>query len=502
MFENVRAGDVTLAPPSLKPTGPGAGAFTAGVVLAIALLFSILGSVITYREVDSAFARHSALDHANEQLRSVYGYQLDEETGLRGFLASGQRVFLQPYEDARPKIELALEALEKQLHDAGLTDAEPTLLDLRRAHALWEQQVAQPLLARPGSPDALAQLQRGKLLMDRMRFDFEGLLNIVQRHADSATVEGEALLQRASLLVAGLILLFGVAAIVADVVRTHTQAALERERTVADTLQRAFLSGWDILPYLRVGTAYVSSTRGAAVGGDLFDVHRIDEHRSALLVADVSGKGLQAAVETAQVKYSIRTFAEEYDDPGTILGRFNLSFLKASADPGAFISIFVGLLDEREMTLRYASAGHGPAYLRRGPQIEQLPVTGPLVGLMSTDEFQTRELPLEPGDLLVLATDGLTEARDASGISLGDAGAMRLIREGFDEPQELADELVSEVTRYVGGRIADDLALLIIKVAARADSPRVAREAGLEGGAAARVVVAGASGAPPSDLPS
>lgn len=501
MFKHVNMGDAIAASPSLKPSGRSAGAFTAGVVLGFALLFSILGSIVTYREIDGAFARHSALDRANEQLRSVYRYQLDEESGLRGFLASGQRVYLEPYQDAQPKIGPALDALSKQFRDSGMTDGEAPLLDLKRTHELWEQQVARRLLQRPGSPGALAQLQRGKLLMDRMRFDFDALLDILQRHAEAATAEGESLLRRASLLVAGLILLFGIAAIVADVVRTNTQAALERERIVTDTLQRAFLSGWDILPYLRVGTAYVSSTRGATVGGDLFDVHRIDEHRSMLLVADVSGKGLQAAVETAQVKYSMRTFAEEYDDPAIILQRFNLSFLKASADPGAFISIFIGLLDEREMTLRYASAGHGPAYLRRGPLVDQLPVSGPIVGLMATDEFETRELPLEPGDLLILATDGLTEARDTSGVALEDAGVMRWIRDGADEPQELADELVSRVTRFAGGRIADDLALLIIKVAAAADTPRLARETGLEGGAVARVVVAGASGAPQSEAP-
>jgi serine phosphatase RsbU (regulator of sigma subunit) len=185
---------------------------------------------------------------------------------------------------------------------------------------------------------------------------------------------------------------------------------LDRERTVADTLQRAFLSGWDVVPLLRVGTAYLSSTRELAVGGDLFDIHAIDEHRSLLLVADVSGKGINAAVETAQVKYSIRTLVEDYTDPAAVLAKFNHIFRHSQRDPASFVSAFVGILDARDWTLRYASAGHAPAYVRRTDLVEQLPVTGPVLG-------------------------------------------------------------VTKVTRFAGGRINDDLALLIIRIEGDKQAP-------------------------------
>jgi sigma-B regulation protein RsbU (phosphoserine phosphatase) len=216
---------------------------------------------------------------------------------------------------------------------------------------------------------------------------------------------------------------------------------------------------------LRVGTAYVSASRHVAVGGDLFDVHRVDDHRCLLVVADVSGKGLDAAVDTARVKYSLRSLVEENDDPSTILTKFNHAFIKSTRDETSFVSLFAGILDSTNGRLRYASAGHSPVYLRRGSAVRQLPVTGPLVGLRSEDVFPSVDELLVQHDILVLATDGFTEARDTAGVMIDDAGAMRIIRDAPAEPQRLADFIVAAVTRASGGRIADDLALLVVELA-------------------------------------
>jgi serine phosphatase RsbU (regulator of sigma subunit) len=237
---------------------------------------------------------------------------------------------------------------------------------------------------------------------------------------------------------------------------------------VADTLQRAFLSGWDAVPFLKVGTAYVSSTREAAVGGDLFDIHRIDARRTLVLVADVSGKGLDAAVETAQVKYSVRTLIEDDADPAVALAKFNRAFLHSLRDLSSFVSVFVGVLDVQDWMLRYASAGHAPVFVRRPGGVEQLPVTGPLVGLTEEATFSSVAVAVKPGDTLVLATDGLTEARDLQGNLIEDEGVKQWIAEGSDDPERLAAELVRNVAAFAGGRINDDLALIILQI----DAPR------------------------------
>jgi len=452
------------------------GTFVAGIILAIALIISVIGSIITYSELSASFDRHVAVDRARDDYALLYRLQLDEESGLRGYLAAGQKSFLQPYYDARPRYEPTWSALQRFVGETNLPKAAAVLGDLHSTHDRWRR-VADALIAAPTAPSSLARQKQGKYLVDRMRGDFGRLDAMLESQIDSAVNTARALLIRASTSTAALILLFGLAALIADIVRSRTQVALERERMVADTLQRAFLSGWDVLPYLRVGTAYVSATGETAVGGDLFDVHRLDEHRSIVLVADVSGKGINAAVETAFVKYSVRALAEDYSDPAKILEKFNRSFLRSATDLGAFVVVFVAFLDDRDLSMRYASAGHAPAYLRRGADIQQLAVTGPVVGLTPDTTFGSTKVALKAGDTLIVATDGLTEARDSSGTMLQDEGAIRWIRSSSLEPQALADDLVQRVSVYSGGRIADDLALLVIQitpVAADEGLPRIA----------------------------
>jgi serine phosphatase RsbU (regulator of sigma subunit) len=441
-----------------------AGTYTAGAVLAIALLVSIAGSAYTYSEVHSAFTRHSAVDEAQSKLATLFRTQLEEEVGLREFLTTGQRTYLLPYTSAEPQFDRTWDQLQAASAHGGIQSDDLLLTDLRHSHDRWDSEVAAPVIAHPTAPESTARLQLGKALMDRMRDDFAQLLKIYAAESQAASQQVQSLLLRAAISTAALILLFGLAAIVADLYRSRIQLALERERIVADTLQRAFLSGWDAVPYLRVGTAYVSSTREAAIGGDLFDIHRIDDNRSLVLVADVSGKGLEAAVETAQVKYSIRTLVEDHSDPAVILTKFNLAFLHSLKDPSSFVSVFAGVLDDRDWTLRYASAGHAPAFVRRGTDVEQLPVTGPLIGLAEDSAFSSVTVALHPGDTIVLATDGLTEARDSAGVPVDDEGVMRWIRDGDRDAEGLAAQLVRQVARFAGGRINDDLALIILQL--------------------------------------
>jgi len=438
--------------------------FTAGAVLAVALVVSVIGSWFTYTSIRSAFSQHTTFERAREDLSTLFQLQLDQETGLRGFLSTGQRVFLQTYDTDELAERQTYSRLSHFVDAQNIPGAVGPLDDLRTEHNQWETQIAQPLIKNPNAPDAIERLVLGKLLMDRYRADYQVVAGILDEQANSSVEESFTLLKRAAWITAILILLFGSAALVADAYRSRSQAALAREKTVADTLQRAFLSGWDVIANLRVGTAYLSSTREAAIGGDLFDVHRLDDRRTMLLVADVSGKGLSAAVETALVKYSIRTLAESEPDPGVVLGRFNNTFMRSSGDPEAFVSVFLGILDDQDLTLRYASAGHSPVYVRSGNRVTALSVTGGLIGLRRDDTFASRKLQLRVADILVLATDGLTEARDTGGIMLGDEQAMRWIARANPMPQRLADEIVSRLQRYGGGRTSDDLALLVIRV--------------------------------------
>jgi serine phosphatase RsbU (regulator of sigma subunit) len=125
--------------------------------------------------------------------------------------------------------------------------------------------------------------------------------------------------------------------------------------------------------------------------------------------------------------------------------------------------MFVGVLDTQTLQFRYASAGHDSAFVRRADDVQQLLVTGPVLGVME-EPFETKTLYLEDGDTLVLVTDGLTEARNRAGEPLYELGAMALIAASNPQPQLLADELVAQVKALGGNRTRDDVAVLAIRV--------------------------------------
>jgi sigma-B regulation protein RsbU (phosphoserine phosphatase) len=199
------------------------------------------------------------------------------------------------------------------------------------------------------------------------------------------------------------------------------------------------------------------------VGGDVFDVHRLNDSKALLLIADVSGKGVDAAVLTAFIKFTIRGIVIRHYEPSAILAEFNTAFSEGVKDPSLFVSMFVGVLDTQTFAFHYASAGHDSAFVRRWDRVDRLDVTGPVLGVMD-EPFGSRTIDLLPGDTVVLATDGLTEARNRAGVVLGDEGAMRLIERAPRAAQALADSLVAQVRVIVGRRLRDDLAILVVRV--------------------------------------
>ena len=217
--------------------------------------------------------------------------------------------------------------------------------------------------------------------------------------------------------------------------------------------------------------AHLSAGSHLAVGGDVFDVYRLSNTLALVLIADVSGKGVDAAVLTAFIKFTIRGIALRRRDPGAILAEFNTAFSQTVENPYLFVSMFVGVLDTETFQLRYASAGHDSAFMRRSNGgVQQLAVTGPVLGVME-EPFGTKSVVMEDGDTLVLATDGLTEARKRTGEQLRETGAMDLIEHASVEPQLLADELVAQVRALGGNHLRDDLAILAIRVSPPAPAP-------------------------------
>ena len=430
---------------------------------------AIVGPVWGIRQLDAESGAQIRLAAASAGVDAIFREQLSEETGLRGFIATRDRYFLDPDGPPNPQFDQRVAALEELVHAAGVSEAVPLVKKIRTIHDTWENKVALPLLRSPGRPDSLPIQTYGKLLTDELRATSQQLRDALS--AASLRVEHQ-LSRTINLTVAisaTIVTIFAVAAVFLGLARATAEHHLERERSLVGALQQTLRVGGTRLPRTETGFAYASATAEALVGGDLLDSWRDGEESGWFLIADASGKGIQAARHAAFVQYAIRALAAERDDPGIVVERFNRLFIDTFNDPGIFVVLFLGRFDSRTQTLRYVGAGHSTAFVRRGNAIEQLPPTGPIVGLELDSTFGVGTVNLPVGATVLLATDGLTEARDASGTFLGDEGVSGLLAVAPLDAQGICDLLLEEAQRRYNGAIADDLAILAMTVLAHED---------------------------------
>ncbi|MDQ2909054.1 MAG: SpoIIE family protein phosphatase [Candidatus Eremiobacteraeota bacterium] len=436
------------------------------LILAIVVV-SVLISLRIYSGLDSAARAERALVAAQQQLDDVVLIQLEQEAGVRGYVASGESFFLEDEPTGHRRFKQTLDAFGQTTADLGIAQMHSSIAELRSLHDTWEKNVAAPLRKNPHGPGAMMRQTLGKVITDELAGDTSRVNGLLQQRLEGVQLELRRRIDQA--LIGGLasVLVFGLITFIFLTARTKMLAVLRRERSIVDTLGTAFRSDLDALPGARIGTAYTSADLDAAVGGDLFDVRRLDATHGLVVLADVSGKGVAAAVNTAFVKYSIRTLALDRRDPAAILDAFNRIFLDTIKDPNLFVVAFVGVLDSEQGILTYASAGHAGAWRRHGSVVEQLEVTGPIIGLDPSFVYHSATLELEGGDTIVLATDGLTEARTKGGELLEVEGAAVLLRTAPLEPQACADALIAAVRAMGGGVLHDDLALLAIAIEGR-----------------------------------
>ncbi len=258
--------------------------------------------------------------------------------------------------------------------------------------------------------------------------------------------------------------LFAIIALLFVVLSSRLRAAIEEGRSLVERLQRAFISKRRAIPNLDLGSVLLSATQGSNVGGDVYDAFTYDNRTAMFFVGDVSGKGIEAAVDTALIKYSLRTLFAVERDPGVMLRRFAEIYDKSAENPEAFVVLFVATVDLVDGTVRYASAGHEPAWALLGQDVTRLPPTGPIVGVAPSAVYGTKTLQLRFGDSLVISTDGVTESRDHRGALLGADAVTGWLSEIGGEAQRIADAIVRRIRRRSSG-ISDDLAILVVRFA-------------------------------------
>ncbi|HZT33297.1 MAG TPA: fused response regulator/phosphatase [Bryobacteraceae bacterium] len=207
-----------------------------------------------------------------------------------------------------------------------------------------------------------------------------------------------------------------------------------------------------------------------SVGGDYLDVLDAGDGRLALGVGDVIGKGVPAALLMSNLQAAVRVLASEQRSPREIAGRAN-RLAARNVGTGKFISFFYGVLEAAHGRLFFTNAGHNaPMLLRGSGEMLRLEEGGAVLGIFPEWSYTQAEVPVEAGDRLVLFTDGVTEAENASGECFGEARLVECLRANADRDAEgLREALLAAVTQFCGGRFSDDATLVVVTI--EADSP-------------------------------
>ncbi len=416
------------------------------------------------RQLDAATNAQVRLADTRADLDALFAIQLAEETGLRGYVATRDKNYLDPDGPPNPRFDQQAAALDARVRDEGIAGGPAAVAQLRTDHRLWERGVALPLRRNPVSPTSASDQAYGKILTDQMRAQSKILRLALTAEGDRVQATLKREIDTTVALSAGIVTVFAIVAFAYAGGRAQAMSRLAHEQSLVDALQRTLRVGGTHLPRTRIGSAYASATREALVGGDVLDIWRAGPDRGWILIADASGKGIEAARHSAFAQYALRALASESEDPGEIVGRFNRLFLDTFDDPSVFVVLFLGAFDARTPLLRYASAGHGTAYVRRGSLVEQLPPTGTIVGIDTEQHYATETVPLAVGDVVLLATDGLSEARDAGGELLGEERIAALFADGSGDPQTLCDRLLDAANAHSGSGVQDDLAIVALRV--------------------------------------
>lgn len=203
-----------------------------------------------------------------------------------------------------------------------------------------------------------------------------------------------------------------------------------------------------------------------AVGGDYYDVIPLDNGRFVIVIADVSGKGISAAILMAGARAQIRALAQANLSPQKIVQRINAA-LVPETDPAQFVTLFYGILDTNILRIEYVNAGHNPPFVvGAGGKIITLESGGIPVGISLDATFDQGAVSLSPGDRVILYTDGVTEAGDPETSHFDDRALRELVfdNRALDEQQIVAlimrkvDSLNSEAEQL------DDVTLLAFRI--------------------------------------
>jgi len=231
----------------------------------------------------------------------------------------------------------------------------------------------------------------------------------------------------------------------------------------ADAMQRSLLPDEPpTIPGIEIGSVYESSAR-LDVGGDVFDYTVLPDGRLAVVVGDVTGKGIDAAADMAMTKFVFRSLAREHPEPSELM-RIANGVVLDEVEEGKFVTMLYLTLDPTTGDVACSGAGHPePRVVRPDGSVVELEARGLALGIAPDQEYPEARMVLEPGAAVVLFTDGVVESR-VDGELYGQARLDRLLSELRDLPaEELARAVVEDSRAFAGGGLADDSAVVVVK---------------------------------------
>ena len=250
--------------------------------------------------------------------------------------------------------------------------------------------------------------------------------------------------------------------------KEHTQLeSLKGDLAVAGEIQQAILPR--IFPPFPDNADKIdiaaSMTPAKDVGGDFYDFFRIDDDRIGFLIADVSGKGVPAAIFMAVSRTLIRATGIRGGSPAECISYSNKLLSDESVDC-MFVTVFYGIMNVTTGEVTYCNAGHNPPYIIKGTgEVKALEMSkDPMVGAISGIDYHDCQLQLDKGDALVMFTDGVTEAMNTANEEFGEARLEATLSKTFSKCQDMVEAIKTDVAGFVdGAEQSDDITVLALK---------------------------------------
>lgn len=494
-----------------------------GVAVVMASTIGLIADSIS--DQASAVAAFDRVVPAVDDVNSLTVAMTTQQSSARGFVATADETILQPYVDARQETAVLFGRLERELSAERKLVAQ--VRDLERLLGRWQRGIERFIDgARAGESTVAAEglVVEGEQLFAPVRLAARSLSVDVNAEVDNSADAVSTSRSRVALrvgfaaIVSAILLVLGAAALRRWVVVPVSDLSAQVTTVAGGELRRPIESVGTGLELVQLGVAVNSLRRRlvdeidaleranealkqdapvtvalrtqlepAAItvppafevaarlvpaegelAGDWYDLVELPDGRLGIGVGDVCGHGAEAGLLALRAKIALVTALGLGRDPGVVLEDVAAAFGR----PDSFVTAFVAVLDPATGECRYAGAGHPPALLFDVDGYRALPSTGPLIGMFES-AWETASVTLGPGGALVVYTDGLTEARDRARREFGIRGVVAALESQANATAgEQVAAVVDAVYDHDGGRLQDDVTLVLIKVKAAGAASR------------------------------